>query len=92
CYVIDPTRSHQPAEQLLGLDWSGTLVHAGWSVYDRFTQAFHQPCVRQVARRRNLVQYTYRRRNRRRRSQLRFMRACSTSQAAAYNSVTDMFS
>lgn len=42
CYVIDPTRSHQPAEQLLGLDWSGTLVHDGWSVYDRFTQASHQ--------------------------------------------------
>jgi hypothetical protein len=36
-YVIDPTRSGQPAEQLLGKDWSGTLVHDGWSVYDRFT-------------------------------------------------------
>ena len=29
CYVIDPTRSHQPAERLLGIDWSGTLVHDG---------------------------------------------------------------
>ena len=38
CYVIDPTRSHQPAEQLLGRDWSGTLVHDGWSVYDRFAR------------------------------------------------------
>ena len=37
CYVIDPTRSRTPAEQLLGPDWSGTLVHDGWSVYDRFT-------------------------------------------------------
>ncbi len=37
CYVIDPTRSHQPAEKLLGIDWEGTLVHDGWSVYDRFT-------------------------------------------------------
>jgi transposase len=37
CYVIDPTRSHSPAEQWLGLDWSGTLVHDGWSVYDWFT-------------------------------------------------------
>jgi transposase len=36
CYVIDPTRSGEPAEQLLGWDWSGTLVHDGWSVYDRF--------------------------------------------------------
>ena len=51
CYVIDPTRSHTPAEQLLGLDWSGTLVHDGWSVYDRFTRAFHQQCVRHLQRR-----------------------------------------
>ena len=51
CYVIDPTRSHQPAEQLLGLDWSGTLVHDGWSVYDRFTQAFHQQCLAHLQRR-----------------------------------------
>lgn len=51
CYVIDPTRSHRPAERLLGLDWSGTLVHDGWSVYDRFTQAFHQQCVRHLQRR-----------------------------------------
>lgn len=51
CYVIDPTRSHQPAEQLLGVDWSGTLVHDGWSVYDRLTRAFHQQCLRHLQRR-----------------------------------------
>jgi transposase len=51
CYVIDPTRSHTPAEELLGLDWPGTLVHDGWSVYDRFTRAFHQQCVRHLQRR-----------------------------------------
>lgn len=51
CYVIDPTRSHAPAEQLLGFDWSGTLVHDGWSVYDRFTRAFHQQCIRHLQRR-----------------------------------------
>ncbi|MEO7404643.1 MAG: IS66 family transposase [Burkholderiales bacterium] len=51
CYVIDPTRSHEPAERLLGLDWSGTLVHDGWSVYDRFTRAFHQQCLRHLQRR-----------------------------------------
>jgi len=51
CYVIDPTRSHQPAEQLLGLDWSGTLVHDGWSPYDRFTEASHQQCLRHLQRR-----------------------------------------
>lgn len=50
-YVIDPTRSHEPAERLLGLDWQGTLVHDGWSVYDRFTRAFHQQCLRHLQRR-----------------------------------------
>ena len=51
CYVIDPTRSHEPAERLLGLDWSGTLVHDGWSVYDRFTEAAHQQCLAHLRRR-----------------------------------------
>jgi len=44
CYEVDPTRSGEPAERLLGLDWSGRLVHDGWSVYDRFVQAIHQQC------------------------------------------------
>jgi transposase len=43
-YVVDPTRSREPAERLLGLDWSGRLVHDGWSPYDAFTQAVHQQC------------------------------------------------
>lgn len=44
CYEIDPTRSGDVAERLLGLDWSGRLVHDGWSVYDRFFCAIHQQC------------------------------------------------
>jgi transposase len=44
CYEIDPTRSGDVAERLLGLDWSGRLVHDGWSVYDRFRDAIHQQC------------------------------------------------
>jgi transposase len=44
CYEIDPTRSGDVAERLLGLDWRGRLVHDGWSVYDRFLQAIHQQC------------------------------------------------
>ena len=43
-YVIDPTRSGQPAEELLGKDWCGRLVHDGWSPYDGFLQATHQQC------------------------------------------------
>jgi transposase len=50
--VIDPTRSGQPVEQLLGRDWSGTQVHDGWSVYDRFTRAAHQQCLAHLQRRR----------------------------------------
>lgn len=50
-YVVDPTRSGQPAEQLLGTDWSGTLVHDGWSVYDNFTCAAHQQCLAHLQRR-----------------------------------------
>lgn len=50
-YVIDPTRSGTPAEELLGTDWSGTLVHDGWSVYDGFTNASHQQCLAHLQRR-----------------------------------------
>jgi transposase len=44
CYDIDPTRSGDVAERLLGRTWSGRLVHDGWSVYERFKQALHQQC------------------------------------------------
>ena len=44
CYEIDPTRSGDVAERLLGSHWSGRLVHDGWSVYDRFLRAIHQQC------------------------------------------------
>jgi len=51
CYQIDPTRSGQVAEWLLGINWSGRLVHDGWSVYDRFTAAIHQQCTAHLLRR-----------------------------------------
>ena len=51
CYVIDPTRSRAPGIELLGSDWSGTLVHDGWSVYDRFAVAAHQQCLAHLQRR-----------------------------------------
>ena len=44
CYEIDPTRSGDVAERLLGIDWQGRLVHDGWSVYQRFASAVHQQC------------------------------------------------
>lgn len=50
CYDIGD-RSGDIAERLLGRDWSGTMIHDGWSVYDRFEQAFHQQCVGHLQRR-----------------------------------------
>lgn len=50
CYEIGD-RSGEIAEGVLGLDWAGTLIHDGWSVYDRFLQAFHQQCLGHLQRR-----------------------------------------
>ncbi|MBI1314982.1 transposase [bacterium] len=47
-YAIDPTRSAVLALLLLGEDYSGTLIHDGWSVYDRFGQATRQQCLAHV--------------------------------------------
>jgi transposase len=52
-YVIDPTRSGEPAKRLLGKDWSGQLVHDGWSVYNGFDQALHQQCTAHLINRCN---------------------------------------
>jgi transposase len=51
CYAIDPTRSGRPAEELLGKDYSGILIHDGWSVYDNFEKARHQQCLAHLLRR-----------------------------------------
>jgi transposase len=50
CYEVGD-RSGLVAERLLGIDWSGTMIHDGWSVYDRFKSAVHQQCVAHLARR-----------------------------------------
>src|SRR5262249_42959804 len=50
-YVIDPTRSGTVAEAILGLDYDGTLIHDGWSPYDRFESAGHQQCLNHLLRR-----------------------------------------
>lgn len=50
CYDIGD-RSGDVAERLLGRDWSGTLIHDGWSVYDRFKKAIHQQCAGHLVRR-----------------------------------------
>jgi transposase len=50
-YVIDPTRSGSVAEAILGLDYDGTMIHDGWSPYDRFLGARHQQCLQHLLRR-----------------------------------------
>jgi transposase len=50
CYDIGD-RSGAIAEDLLGLAWSGTMIHDGWSVYDRFQAASHQQCLGHLQRR-----------------------------------------
>jgi transposase len=50
-YVIDPTRSGDVAADILGLDYAGTMIHDGWSAYDRFHGASHQQCLRHLLRR-----------------------------------------
>lgn len=51
CYVIDPRRSANALEKVIGLDYSGTLIHDGASTYDRFLEALHQQCVAHPLRR-----------------------------------------
>ena len=50
-YVVDPTRSHKPAERILGLDYAGTMIHDGWTPYDRFEKAAHQQCNQHILNR-----------------------------------------
>ncbi|HTH49993.1 MAG TPA: IS66 family transposase [Candidatus Limnocylindria bacterium] len=50
-YVIDPTRSGAVAEDIVGLDYDGTLIHDGWSPYDQFQDARHQQCLQHLVRR-----------------------------------------
>jgi transposase len=57
-YVIDPTRSGAVAEDILGLDYDGTMIHDGWSPYDRFHEASHQQCLRHLLRRADEMEAT----------------------------------
>jgi transposase len=50
-YVIDPTRSGSLAEDILGLDFAGAMIHDGWSPYDQFENARHQQCLNHLLRR-----------------------------------------
>ena len=51
CYHIDPHRSADALERVIGSDWSGLFVHDGWASYDRFADACHQQCQAHLLRR-----------------------------------------
>ena len=51
CYAIDPKRSADALEAVIGRDWSGALTHDGFQSYDRFRAACHQQCVDHALRR-----------------------------------------
>ena len=51
CYAIDPHRSADVLEQLIGIEWGGKMTHDGMASYDRFVEATHQQCVGHLLRR-----------------------------------------
>jgi transposase len=50
-YAIDPQRSADVLQKVIGSDWSGSMTHDGFSSYDRFADAAHQQCVDHALRR-----------------------------------------
>ncbi len=54
-YAIDPQRSADVLQQIIGLDWSGSMTHDGFSSYERFEDAAHQQCVDHALRRARLL-------------------------------------
>jgi transposase len=51
CYAVDPKRSADALERVVGIDWAGVLIHDGFASYDRSTGAIHQQCVAHLLRR-----------------------------------------
>lgn len=50
-FVIRPSRGYDVPEGILGSDWSGKMIHDGWSPYNRFESALHQQCLGHIRRR-----------------------------------------
>jgi transposase len=50
-YVIAPTRSGAVAQNIIGSDYAGVMIHDGWSPYDGFLSAGHQQCLAHLLRR-----------------------------------------
>jgi len=55
-YAIDPQRSADVLQKVIGIDWSGSMTHDGFSSYERFENVLHQQCCDHALRRaRSLV-------------------------------------
>jgi transposase len=50
-YHVAAGRGYEVAEPIIGERYSGTLIHDGWSPYDRFFWARHQQCLDHLRRR-----------------------------------------
>ncbi|MCH7840177.1 MAG: IS66 family transposase [Planctomycetes bacterium] len=50
-YVIRPSRGKDVPQEILGADYAGRMIHAGWSPYDSFERAIHQQCLEHLLRR-----------------------------------------
>lgn len=50
-FVIDPKRSADRLQEVIGPNWSGAMTHDGYSTYNRFGEAVHQQCVDHALRR-----------------------------------------
>ncbi len=61
CYEIDPQRDSGVVRRLLGQDWSGVMIHDGWSPYDHFRKARRQQCLAHLQRRCQRILLTARR-------------------------------
>ena len=50
-YHVAACRGYEAAEPIIGRRYSGTMIHDGWSPYDRFFFARHQQCLAHLLRR-----------------------------------------
>jgi transposase len=50
-YHVARGRGYEVAEQLIGANYCGTMIHDGWAPYDRFVLASHQQCLDHLLRR-----------------------------------------
>jgi transposase len=48
---VEHGRSHEPLARLIGLDYTGRLIHDGFSAYDVFSRAAHQQCITHLSKR-----------------------------------------